>query len=430
MPKSRYRVVIAVLLFFASAIIYIDRSSIGLAAPLIREELHISASQMGLVFSGFFLGYTLFAFIGGRLSDRFGPRRVLSCAMAAWTIVSASTATVTGLWSILLIRLMMGPIEGPILSTANRMVANWFPRREAGRTLGFLLSGVMFGSAVAGPLVGLVAARFGWRGAFLCTASIGAVWFVCWRLFSSDSPRTSKGVSPDELALIESDRSDDDASVSTRGAMTVQLLRRYLFSPGVLGTAVGLFALSYSIYVLVSWFPTYLVEVHRVDIVDMGWLVAIPWVAGIPGSILGGMISDYLVRRTGNALRARKRMIYGSLSLAGASILLFSTVSSLGTAIACLIAALMLLASTGQACWSIIHELVPRKWVGSVGGFVHLLANTAGIIGPALTGVIIERSGGFGFAFRAVAAVDIVAALTVLALVNARLSTRSQKSFG
>jgi MFS transporter, ACS family, hexuronate transporter len=170
--------------------------------------------------------------------------------------------------------------------------------------------------------------------------------------------------------------------------------------------------------------------VHRVEIVDMGWLVAIPWVAGIPGSILGGMISDYLVRRTGNALRARKRMIYGSLSLAGASILLFSTVSSLGTAIACLIAALMLLASTGQACWSIIHELVPRKWVGSVGGFVHLLANTAGIIGPALTGVIIERSGGFGFAFRAVAAVDIVAALTVLALVNARLSTRSQKSFG
>lgn len=428
MFKHKYRYLIATLLFLASAINYIDRAAIGIVTPLLRKDLHLSPSQMGIAFSGFFIGYSLFAFVGGHLSDRFGPRGVMSWAMGLWSLLCGLTGATTGFASLLVVRVLFGFGEGPGLSTTSRTVANWFPKREAGSVLGTILAGQMFGSAIAGPLIALLALAAGWRGAFAGTALAGFVWLVCWRFAATDRPNQNRRVDAVERHTIESDQADSvraDNPLLGDGAT----LRDYLLCSGPFGVGLGLFAVNYTLYVLISWLPTYLVDVHHVGVARMGMLTAIPWIAGALGSVLGGIGSDWLLRGSSSrdALRARKLSTWVPLALSCASVLMFSFATSLAAAVMCVTFALLFVSAAGQACWSITHELVPRRFIGGLGGFVHLLGNVAGIVGPAATGFAIQYLGGFSVAFRLCGAIDAIAVIAVLVLVR-RPGVRARSS--
>jgi MFS transporter, ACS family, hexuronate transporter len=123
---GKYRYFIAILLFVAGAINYIDRSALGIVAPILNKELNLSPSQLGIIYSGFFVGYAMFAFVGGHLADRYGPRRVFSWAMGVWSVLCGLTATVTGFGSLLIFRGLFGFAEGPMNSVMNKTVGNWF----------------------------------------------------------------------------------------------------------------------------------------------------------------------------------------------------------------------------------------------------------------------------------------------------------------
>src|SRR5471032_3086235 len=114
MKPGKYRYVVATLLFLAGAINYMDRAALGVVAPILKNELHISPSRMGFIFSSFFVGYSLFAFVGGRLADRYGPHRVFSWAMGGWSLVCGLTATAGGFVSLLFLRTLFGFGEGPM----------------------------------------------------------------------------------------------------------------------------------------------------------------------------------------------------------------------------------------------------------------------------------------------------------------------------
>lgn len=420
MFKHKYRYLIAALLFVASAINYIDRAAIGIVTPLLRQDLHLSPSQMGVAFSGFFVGYSLFAFVGGHLSDRFGPRRVMSWAMGFWSLLCGLTGAATGFASLFVVRVLFGFGEGPGLSTTSRTVANWFPKREAGSVLGTILAGQMFGSAIAGPLITMLALAAGWRGAFVGTALAGFVWLICWRFAATDRPHENSRVDALERHTIESDQADSVAADNPQWGSDGATLRDYLLCTGPFGVGLGLFAVNYTLYVLISWLPTYLVDVHHVGVAQMGMLTAIPWIAGALGSVLGGIGSDLLLRGNGgrDALRARKLSTWVPLALSCVSVLMFSVATSLAVAVLCVTFALLFVSAAGQACWSITHELVPRRFVGGLGGFVHLLGNISGIVGPAATGFAIQYLGGFSVAFRLCGAVDAIAVIAVLVLVR------------
>src|ERR1700759_372118 len=154
---ARYRYVVAGLLFAAGMINYMDRSALAVAEPLIRRELHLSPSALGIIFSSFFFGYTLFTFVGGTLADRYGPRRVFAWAMAGWSVICAATGATSGFASLLACRAAFGVGEAPMSSTTNKAISDWFPRTETGTIIGFTFAGQPLGSALAGPVVGLVA---------------------------------------------------------------------------------------------------------------------------------------------------------------------------------------------------------------------------------------------------------------------------------
>lgn len=413
--KGNYRWVVGGFLFAASTLNYLDRSALAIVAPMLRKDLGLSVSQLGLIFSIFFLGYAAFNFIGGYLSDHYGPKRIYALGMGVWSLFSGLTAIVTGFWQLMLFRIAFGFGEGPMGSVSNKTVRNWFPRNESGFMVGVATSGGnLFGAAISGPVVGLFALEFGWRAAFVATAVLGFVWLLLWLLFMQDKPSQSRFVKAGEVAYIKAGR-----PAATLAATSAAPLRTYLVSATILAIALAFFAANYTQYFLLSWMPSYLVSARGLNIKTMSIVSVIPWLAGLVGCVLGGMLSDRLVRSHRGPIFARKFIIIATLLPVAVCLVLLMYARTTFQAVGLMALVLFLEGMTPMACWAAIQDLVPAQRVGGVSGFVHLLSNIAGIIGPALTGFIIQYGGGYGTAFLIASFVAVIGAGAVALLVRA-----------
>jgi ACS family hexuronate transporter-like MFS transporter len=413
LASGRYRFVVAVLLFAAGMLNYIDRAALGVAAPAVERDLGLSPSQLGLVFSTFFVGYALCAFLGGQLADRYGPLRVYSWAAGSWSLLCALTGVATGFVQVFVIRSLFGVAEGPMSSTTNRMITNWFPREETSRAIGFTFSGQTVGSTVAAPVVGLLTVAYGWRVAFLVTGGVGLIWVFVWRRFATDLPRENGRVGEAEIQLIAASRST--ARIDAAGSLP---LRAYLVRSSTLSLGLGLFAVNYAVYIFLSWLPSYLTSSFHMSMKHMSFAAAIPWACGFVGYVGGGIVSDAAYRRLSSRLAARK--LTAVVPLAGAAVALAAvTFASTATAaVAAISIAVLLLTCSVQSCWATIHELVPERHVGGVGGFAHFLGNIAGVVGPAATGFAVQYFGGYSSAFVVAAGLAICAAVAMTLLIK------------
>jgi MFS transporter, ACS family, hexuronate transporter len=418
MKPTRYRFVIAGLLFIAGIINYLDRAALGVAVPFFQKDLNLSPSALGLIFSTFFIGYSLFAFVGGQLADRYGPRRVYTWAAAAWSLLSASTGLATGFITLFAVRFLFGFAEGPMNSTTNRTIANWFPREETSRTVGFTFSGQTVGSAIAAPLVGLLAYSYGWRTAFFVTGALGLAWVIAWRLLATDLPSQNRRVGAAELELVRNSR----AVSAVRADSHHSHLRDYLLQPSTLSLGLGMFAVNYVLYIFISWLPSYLTDALHMNVKQMTFVAAIPWAFGFVGYVGGGIVADFAYRRMSDRLAARKLTTIVPLGLAAMALIGINFAGSEVSAVALIALSVMLLTSSVQSCWATIHELVPETRVGGVSGFIHLLSNLSGIIGPTATGLAVQYLGGYDSAF-VIASAIAVAGVVAMALCVKRPGT-------
>jgi ACS family hexuronate transporter-like MFS transporter len=412
---NKYRWVVGMMLIAASILNYIDRAALPIVAPLISKDLHLDPAQLGTIFSTFFLGYAIFCFLGGQASDRFGPKKVYAWAMAFWSLFCGATAIVTGFAELLVFRLMFGVGEGPMGSVTNKTVHNWFPRREAGLVMGMTpTGGNMVGAAIAGPIVGFMAAAFGWRVPFVVIMLIGFVWVVAWYVLVTDEPGQNRRVSQDELRSIQA----DGGSAAAEEEQSVQKLAHYLLSPAILATAMAFFASNYILYFFLSWMPSYLTDVRHLNIKTMSVLTVVPWTFGLIGSVGSGILSDAILRRTGRAVFARKIMIVVGLAVAALCLFMGTQVASTFMAIALMSSAIAVMNATPAACWALLQTTVPARRIGGVGGYVHFLSNLAGVIGPAITGFIIQYGGGYNSSFLLAGLVSVAGALAMAVFVR------------
>ncbi|MDE1166128.1 MAG: MFS transporter [Pseudomonas sp.] len=411
---GNYRWRIAGLLFFAGMLNYLDRAALSVVAPLLKTELHIDDAQMGFIFSSFFIGYCALCFIGGWAADKYGPKRVFAWAAGTWSIFCGLTALITGYLQLLVFRVFFGMGEGPMGTTTNKAITNWFPREEAGRALGFTNCGQPLGAALAGPVVGLVALNFGWRVSFVVIAVLGAMWLAAWLVMFKDTPDQHPKVNEAERELIRTSR----AEPVVEGVKEGRSLASYIFSAPVLAVATAFFCFNYVLYFFLTWLPSYLMDYQHLDIKSMSIIGVIPWLGAAVGFLGGGFVTDWLGRRLGSVILARKRMLMVGLGVAAACVLLTTQVSSLGLAVACITVSSVFLFVTPQICWSLIQDIVPKNRVGGTGGFVHLLANCAGIIAPSLTGLVVQYGGGYNVAFVVAAGVCALGMVVVIVAVK------------
>ncbi|MGO4726464.1 MULTISPECIES: MFS transporter [unclassified Inquilinus] len=408
---ARLRWFIVLLLFLGGGISYLDRAALSIAAPLIAQDLDLDPARLGIVFSSFFFGYALFCFVGGWASDRIGPKNVFTLAMTVWSVFCGLTAAATSIAALLVVRVIFGMGEGPFSATANKVVSNWFPRHEQASAVGLANAGQPIGAALAGPVVGTIAVMAGWRISFIVIAVIGLAWVACWVLFATDRPDQHRWLEDSEQETVEKARADAPA-------LSRLPLSAYLRRPAILATAFAFFGYAYILYFFLSWFPSYLTSAQHLSIQKMGVVNAIPWLVGCVGMVLGGFVCDHIYKRTGNPLFARKLILAGSLAIAAVCVALAGVVTGVAAVVALMAISVFFMYLTANTYWAIVLDTVEPGRVGSVGGFVHLIANLAGIVAPAVTGFIVEWTGSFAGAFVLTGAIAILGALSVAVFVR------------
>jgi MFS transporter, ACS family, hexuronate transporter len=411
--RGQYRSTILAMLMLAIVINYIDRSALSIAMPFITRDYHLTASEKGIIFGSFSIGYATFNFLGGYFADRFGGRRVLSWSMTGWSIACALTAAVSGFWSMLLLRIAFGMGEGPNASTTNKVVNTWFPVRERATAAGIGQAGGPIGGALAGPIVGFLALSFGWRAAFIVMGVLGIMWVLLWRHLSTETPAQHAKVSKQELADIDAGQEPVNPGLGQKVSIREVVTKR-----SVLTTGISLFCYNYILFFFITWFPSYLVDARGISLRDMSLVSSLPWITGAIGYMSGGFIVDAIYKRTGRLMMSRKVVLVTSFLAAAACVALTGVVDNVWTAVTVMTVAIGLLMLAGPAYWAIIQDSVPRYQVGTASGFMHGLANCSGIVGPAVTGFLIQSTSSYVSAFVLAGTVGVVGSLILACFVN------------
>ncbi|WP_223838392.1 MFS transporter [Saccharopolyspora pogona] len=421
---KKYRTTILVLLAAAMVINYLDRSALAVAMPFIANDFNLTPAEKGIIFSSFFLGYALFNFVGGVLADKIGPKKVMAWSMILWSTMCGLVAGAFNFWSLLVLRVLFGVGEGPISTTANKVVNNWFPLKERARSVGINQAGGPLGGALSGPVVGVLAVYFGWRVAFVVIALIGLTWALIWYFVATDTARQNSRVTPAELAEIEAgtrvEQAEDEAVARDAPSMWKAILQ-----PAILATALSLFCYNYILFFFLTWFPSFLVDAQGVSLAGMSVVSALPWVAGTFGYMGGGYLIDYIFRRTGKQFFSRKVVLVTCLLICSVCVGLTGMVASATSAVTLMTVAVGFLMLAAPAYWTLINDAAPKEYVGSAGGLMHGLSNLSGIVAPSITGAIVATSTYTG-AFVLAGGFGVVGALVIWAGVRQRQDVRPE----
>jgi sugar phosphate permease len=371
-------------------ITYLDRVNISTAAPEIRKEFGFDAVTMGWIFSAFGWSYALFQVPGGWLSDRFGARPVLAGIVTYWSVMTAATAGAVGAVSFFVMRFLFGIGEAGAFPGATRAMQVWYTREERGFAQGFTHSASRLGAAIAPPLVVLITTTLGWRSVFYICGAIGFVWAVWWYLEYRNLPEEHRMVNRAELAHIRglSATGEINQAVIERGAANVPwgtLLR----SPNMWAIMCAYFTYVYCLYIFLTWLPSYLVDARGFTFVKVGLLASLPLFAGVIGDTVGGVATDWLLKKTGNAKLARRSVaIVGML---GCAVFMFpaALAEDAYTAVYCLTAAMFFLECTIGPSWAVPMD-AGGKYSGTVSGMMNMAGNFGGAISPLVFGYLAQ----------------------------------------
>jgi MFS transporter, ACS family, hexuronate transporter len=418
-PRFRVRWTVLGIDFLCLGLNYADRAAISVAAPFIINEFGFSKAVFGLILTAFFWGYAPFNFIGGYASDIFGPRKVMGIAVAWWSIFTALTAVGFNFISFWIIRFLFGFGEGPQAVVTAKTMSNWFPQREFGRSLGIANSATPLGGAVAAPIVaGILAATNNWRFAFIILGVVGLLVAIGWFVVVRDRPEQHPWISQEEIREIQAgqiSRRPEEERASDGEPPSVW---SYMREPLVIATGVAFFGYAYVLYVFLSWFPTFLVEVYKINLENLAIGGAIPWLAGFAGFLTGGFLTDFIAQKTGRPAATRKWIIVVCLLGTAALFAVTGGIASVWMAVALMAMVVFLLYITGAQYFAIIGDLVPSLRYGGVVGFVHFLANLAGLVAPFVTGLIVDRTGSWALTFGLAAVICALGAIVMAVFGN------------
>jgi ACS family D-galactonate transporter-like MFS transporter len=401
------------LLLLATTINYVDRSNLSIVAPFLSKELGLDPVQMGLLFSAFAWSYAVANLPGGYLVDRFGSRLIYGLAQLAWSVATLALALVNGFAALFALRFAVGLAEAPAFPVNNRVVSTWFPQRERGRATSTYASGQYIGSALLSPLLFWMATHHGWRSVFWFTGIAGIVsaivWFAVYR-----EPRHSRRANAEELELIAAGGAL--TSMAPREQVSWPQVSRLLRERQVWALGLGKFAVMSSLYFLLTWFPTYLVRERGLTSLRAGAATSLPYIAATLGVLLGGVWSDWLLRRGADISAARKIPIVSGF-LGASCIILVNYIEGSALALTILTLAYFAQGISGNS-WSIIAEVAPRNLMGMCGGIINFTGQLAGIVTPIVIGYILRETGSFEWVLAFVSLASIVGALSYTILIG------------
>ncbi|MGB6009346.1 MFS transporter [Castellaniella sp.] len=391
------------LLYF---IAYIDRVNISVAAPLIRDEMGLSNLELGLVFSAFAYPYAAMQIFGGWLADRFGPRKVLIVLSLIWGAATLLTGFVGSVIALLVMRFALGIGEGGAFPTATRAFTYWMPITQRGFAQGITHSFSRLGGAITPPLVVLIIALAGWRESFIVLGAVSLAWTVLFLFVFRDTPAEHPRVTPAELAEINAGRVEQPKK--EKGPTPWGRLIRGMWKVTFVDFCYG-----WSLWVYLTWLPSYLKDERGFDLKAMALFTALPLMAGVVGDTLGGIVSDTLLKKTGNIRFARVSVL--TFGLVGALLCMVPMVSMEDPLMAVLLLSLSFfcLELTNAVLWSLPIDIA-GDYAGTAAGMMNTGFGVAGMISPVAFGFLIQSTGSYHLPFLISAGLLGVGALTAL----------------
>jgi ACS family D-galactonate transporter-like MFS transporter len=395
---TRTRFLILALITVGTLINYLDRTGISVAAPFLQEDLRLDPFYMGLAFSAFSWSYAAAQIPGGVLLDRIGVRLTYFLSVTIWSLCTALQGLSSGLASLLAARLALGVAESPAFPCNSRVLSTWFPQHERARATGVYSIGQYFGLAFLSPVLFWISARFGWRMLFVLVGLLGVLFGLVWLTVYRD-PQTSRRVNQSELQYIAAGGGLGDRAAPTK--FDWRNIAFLLRQRQVLGASIGQFASNSTLVFFLTWFPTYLATERHMGWIKVGFAAVLPFIAATIGVVSGGVLSDFLLRRTGSANMGRKLPVVAGLLLAS------SIVAANFLDNDALVIAIMSLAFFGQGMcnlgWTLITDVAPKRLIGLTTGLFNLCANCAGIVTPLVVGFVVKVTGSFAWALGFIA---------------------------
>jgi len=404
MKPSRARFTLLRFGFALSVVTYLDRVCIATAATSIREDLHLTAVQMGWVFSAFTLAYAIFEIPSGWLGDTIGPRKVLTRIVLWWSAFTMATGAAWTYLSLLTFRFLFGAGEAGAFPNASRSFSQWFPIKERGRAHGIIFMGTRLGGALAPPLAVALIASVGWRASFWIFGSLGIFWAILWWRWFRDDPASHASVNPEELQIIQQDQAAD--------VVQPQLEWRILLNRNLLFICLTYFAFGYGLYFYLTWLQTYLREARGFSANQASLLASLVLLCGAGASIVGGLWTDHWVKRyglrTGRSGVAFTALVGSGLILAAAALTNNALGSAILIAVAAGIADLCI-----SAAWAVCLD-IGRESAGTVTGCMNTFANIGGAIAPVAMGYAVQWWGSWNTPLLITAAIYVLGGLTAL----------------
>jgi len=402
-----------ILLLFSGVISYVDRASLAVGLPLIREDLGISIAHSGVLLSAFLLVYAFSQLPAGAIVDRFGARLVLSAGLMFWSFSQILGGLVSSFWEFIGVRGLLGIGESPMFPSCARVVADWFAPRDRGLATGIWNSASTLGTAIAAPLLTILMLHLGWRWMFITMGIAGlAIGFTFYSLHRDPKHlRLTKA----ELEYLSS------TGRETQPMAWRQWGRMFGFST-TWGMVCGFFGLVYMSWLYFAWLPQYLEIQWHLSIARTGWIAAIPFTCGVVGSVIGGRVCDALSRRGFSTINSCKVPLVCALSGVVLCTVLAAYSSSSLLAVIYISMSMFLIMAGSTAAWAMATVAAPRNYAASLGSIQNFGGYLGGTLAPTVTGYMVQATASFQSALLVAAGVALLAALGHLVFVKEPIS--------
>lgn len=401
MNSGSYRIKLVFLLFSAMFVMGLDRSSLGVAAPVVMKELNIDPAQMGIALSAFFWTYTAFNLPAGSLADKIGVKKVLGWAVAIWSLSSAATGIMHGIIGIIAARLGVGVGEAAVFPSTTKLAAEKIPAHERGTAIGWYQAGARLGYAATPIVMGFLVAQYSWRLAFIITGLGSLLWCLIWYLWYKEEKS--------DVSAQKSDIVKPKVKIPWVSLLTNRC---------VLGLFIAKFCGDYLYYMFLTWVPSYLVMERGFSVLKMGIYASLPFLVAFITQPMMGYVSDWLIKKGFSNTVARKGVLVGA-QVCASTIMAVGFVDDPMIAIAILTLNIAAGSTIGGMMFTIASEIAPAGMAGTVTGSMNTVGAIAGILAPTITGFIVKTTGTFQLALAVSGCLLVFAACTVLFIIPA-----------
>lgn len=407
------------ILVVAGTLNYLDRSTLSIANPLIRQELGLSIADMGVLLSAFLWAYAFSQLPGGALVDRVGPRRLLAWGLALWSVAQVAAGFVTSFLQFSIARVFLGVGEAPMFSSAVRVVRDWYRVRDRALPTGIWNCTSSLGPAIAPPILTALMLTLGWRWMFIVMGVAGLAVAMLWYVKYRDAAEFA--FTPEERDYVQEGEEPPAANRVTFSEWGQLFRFRTTW-----GLILGFFGVVYMGWLYLAWLPGYFEIQRHMSIPKTGWVSAIPFAFGVVGSIGGGAIADRLMAAGFSPINSRKLpVIVGLLGMAAFTVVAAETPSNT-IAVACISAALMFGACASGMSWALASVAAPSNCTASLGAIQNFGGYLGGALAPTITGFIVQSTGSFVPALLVSAAIGLASALVYLVVIRGEPITSAE----